>query len=57
LELTRYSDLNPVWLDCLAVLGQLGKQESRARVAYRGFVESGIDGADEREPLAAAANG
>jgi len=47
---------NPVWLDCLAVLGQFGKQTSRARVAYRGFVESGIDRAD-CSPLAAAAGG
>jgi hypothetical protein len=45
-----------VWLDHLAVLGQLGKQTSRARAAYRRFVESGMDGAD-CSPLAAAAGG
>ena len=47
---------SPTWLDRQAVLGQLGKQTSRARAAYRRFVESGIDGA-ARSPLAAAAGG
>ena len=47
---------SPTWLDCQAVLGELGKQTHRCRSAYRRFVESGIGGV-ARSPLAGAAGG
>ncbi len=47
---------SPTWLDCQAVLGQLGKHTNRARAAYRRFVESGIGGVAS-SPLAGAAGG
>ncbi len=47
---------SPSWLDCQAVLGRLAQNATRARAAYRRFVESRI-GAESRSALAGAAHG
>lgn len=46
----------PPWLDCESVLGELGKDRSRARSAYRRFVEAGLSEAPG-SPLEAAIGG
>ncbi|NLX97274.1 MAG: hypothetical protein GXY83_13955 [Rhodopirellula sp.] len=42
----------PAWLDWQTVLTEIGKSRSRARLAYRGFVEAGL-----REPPASPLEG
>ena len=46
----------PAWLDCESVLGGLATHRSRARAAYRRFVEAGLSGS-LRSPLEAAVGG
>ncbi len=46
----------PAWLDWETVIGELAKDRSRARAAYRRFVEAGVCDAP-KSPLAAAVSG
>lgn len=46
----------PEWLDCETVLGALGKNRSRARSAYRCFVEAGLS-EPPKSPLERAVGG
>jgi len=46
----------PQWLDCESVLGELAKDRSRARAAYRHFVEAGLSG-PIKSPLEAVVGG
>jgi len=48
--------LRPEWLDCRTVLAEFGKDEAKARRAYRGYMEDGL-GRRLDNPVSKAAHG